>query len=69
MDTQANRERFTEWTKRALFENKKLTKACMAYQIGVVEPHSPYTLFYDKISRNEIVAVFNEIFGTNIKQQ
>ena len=45
---------------------KKLSKSEMGYQIGKVSPHQGAVIYFDKVSRPEVVKIFNEIFGTSI---
>ena len=48
-------------------DNKRLTKDEMAYQIGHIEVYHPVSIYWDTYKRDEIVIIFNKMFGTDIK--
>jgi hypothetical protein len=48
--------------------NKRLTKCDMGYQIGHVSSYHPASIYWDTYKRDEMVAVFNKLFGTEIKK-
>jgi len=48
-------------------ENKRLTKSEMGFQIGHVQPYHIAAISWDFLLREEIVPMFNRIFGTEIK--
>ena len=54
---------------KRLFPNvlKRLTKSEMAYQIGHTEVYHPVSIYWDTYKRDEIVVIFNKMFGTEIK--
>jgi len=62
-----NQKRFTPYMIKKLGANKRLNKSDMGYQIGSVQPHSPYAIFWFSMSRPSMVEEFNKVFGTNIK--
>jgi hypothetical protein len=47
--------------------NKRLTKSDMGYQIGAISTWHPASIYWDTYRRDEMVAVFNKLFGTAIK--
>ena len=48
-------------------DGKRLTKSDMGFQIGHVEPLHWASLYWDYSKRDEIVKMFNQMFGTEIK--
>jgi hypothetical protein len=48
-------------------DGKRLTKSEMAYQIAVIEPCHVIAISWDRFLREEVVPIFNQIFGTEIK--
>ena len=58
------KKQLTQWTKDWIAAGKRLTKSDMAYQLPALHPASLYPEVY---KRDELVVVFNEYFGTNIK--
>jgi len=62
-----NYKRIFPYTMKRIQENKRLTKSDMAYQIGHIEPYNFASISYDFYTRDEIVTIFNQMFGTSIK--
>ena len=62
-----NYKRLFPYTLKRIQENKRLTKSDMAYQIGHVEPYNFASIGYDYYLRDELVTIFNQMFGTEIK--
>jgi hypothetical protein len=54
-------------TLKQIQDNKRLTKSDMGYQIGHIDPHNGAALYWDILTRDDIVDVFNKLFGTDIK--
>jgi len=48
-------------------QGKRFTKMDIAYEIGRHEPYHPASLYWDSLRREELVAFFNEMFGTDIE--
>jgi hypothetical protein len=57
-------KQLSEYTKKRIFSGKRLTKSDMAYALPATHPAGLYPEVY---RRDELAAVFNEYFGTNIK--
>ena len=62
-----NRKRLFPNVLKMIQENKRLAKSEMAYQIGHVEVYHPVSIYWDTYKRDEIVVIFNQLFGTDIK--
>jgi len=62
-----NYKRIFPYTLKRIQENKRLTKSDMAYQIGHIEPYHSASISYDYYLRDELVTIFNQMFGTEIK--
>ena len=62
-----NCKRLFPSTLQKMQEGKRLTKSEMAYQIGHVKQCHIVVVSWDFFRREEIVATFNRIFGTEIK--
>lgn len=63
---QKNRKRFFPSTLEKIENNKRLTKIDMGHQIGQIDPYHPASLYWDSLTRPQIVETFNKIFGTEI---
>ena len=48
-------------------DGKRLTKIEMSSQIGHVEPYHHVSIYWDTSMRDEIVEMFNKLFGTSIQ--
>jgi hypothetical protein len=62
-----NRKRLSPSIQKCIEAGKRLTKSDMAFQIGHIEPLNVVAISWDKFSREEVVAAFNRMFGTEIK--
>ena len=62
-----NYKRLSPYILGLIQENKRLTKGEMSYQIGIIKPGHIMANMVDCFSRDEIVTVFNSMFGTEIK--
>ena len=62
-----NYKRIFSRTLKKIENNKRLTKDDMAYEIGKIETYSIVSISYENFKRDEIVATFNKMFGTDIK--
>jgi len=60
------RNRWLPGTKMRYEQGKRFTKIDIGYEIGHHEPYHPASLYWDSLSRKELVSFFNEMFGTNI---
>jgi hypothetical protein len=58
------KKELTQWAKDRIAAGKRLTKSDMAYQLPALHPAGLYPEVH---KRDELVAIFNEYFGTNIK--
>jgi hypothetical protein len=52
---------------KKIADGKRLTKSDMGCEIGQVDPLHPASLYWDYYKRDEIVEMFNQMFGTEIK--
>lgn len=62
-----NFNRLYPCTLKKIEGNKRLTKSDMGYQIGAIDPYHAASIYWDVYKRDEMVAVFNKLFGTDIK--
>ena len=62
-----NYERLFPSILQKIQDNKRLTKSEMAYQIGQIDAYHIVSISWDYFIRDEIVATFNQMFGTDIK--
>jgi len=64
---QKNFKRLFPDIRKKIQENKRLTKSEMGFRIGDIEPLHVVAISWDYFKRDEIVEIFNTIFGTDIK--
>ena len=62
-----NYKRIFPRTLKKIENNKRLTKDDMAYEIGKIDAFNIVSISYGYFKRDEIVATFNQMFGTEIK--
>jgi hypothetical protein len=53
-------------TLKQIQENKRLTKSDMGFQIGHIDPYHVASIYWDTLKRDELVEMFNKMFGTGI---
>ena len=62
-----NYKRIFSRTLKKIENNKRLTKDDMAYEIGQINVYHHVSRSSDIYKRDEIVVIFNQLFGTEIK--
>lgn len=62
-----NYERLLPCILKMIQDNKRITKSELAYQIGHIAPFHVASVSYEIFKRDEMVSIFNRMFGTEIK--
>jgi len=62
-----SKQKLSPNTMQMIINNKRLDKSSIGYQIGMIQPTNPYTIYWDDFKREELKREFKDVFGIEIK--